>query len=363
MKIVIATGLYPPEIGGPATYAKLFEERLPKYGIEVSILPFSTVRHLPQIIRHIAYFWKTVRLSRNVDAILVQDTVSTGFPAAVASLLVRKPLILRVPGDYAWEQGIQRFGVRESLDDFQKRSYGLRVAILRAIQRFVARRARRVIAPSRYLARIVSGWISNKKDIDVIYNGVALAQVGFAQGVRAHGREVNRIVSSGRLVPWKGFGELIGIVAKHRDWRLDIFGDGPGRRELEERIATLGAGGRIALKGSVSREDMLETFARAAVFVLNSRYEGLSHTLVEAMAAGAPVVATRVGGNPEVVEDGANGLLVEAGDAAGLERALARLLSDEALRWKLGDAARDLAKDFSIEKTVEATANLIKSAV
>ncbi|KKW47238.1 MAG: Glycosyltransferase [Candidatus Kaiserbacteria bacterium GW2011_GWA2_58_9] len=170
-------------------------------------------------------------------------------------------------------------------------------------------------------------------------------------------------MSSGRLVPWKGFGELIGIVAKHRDWRLDIFGDGPGRRELEERIATLGAGGRISLKGSVSREDMLETFARAAVFVLNSRYEGLSHTLVEAMAAGAPVVATRVGGNPEVVEDGANGLLVEAGDAAGLERALARLLSDEALRGKLGDAARELAKDFSIEKTVEATANLIKSAV
>src|SRR3990167_9182049 len=173
MKIVIATGLYPPEIGGPATYAKLFEERLPKYGIEVSILPFSTVRHLPQIIRHIDYFWKIVRLSRNVDAILVQDTVSTGFPAAVASLLVRKPLILRVPGDYAWEQGIQRFGVRESLDDFQKRSYGLRVAILRAIQRFVGPRARRVSARSRYLARIVSGWISNKKDIDVIYNGVA----------------------------------------------------------------------------------------------------------------------------------------------------------------------------------------------
>src|SRR3989338_5487636 len=208
MKIVIATGLYPPEIGGPATYAKLFEERLPKYGIEVSILPFSTVRHLPQIIRHIAYFWKTVRLSRIVDAILVQDTVSTGFPAAVASLLVRKPLILRVPGDYAWEQGIQRFGVRESLDDFQERSYGLRVAVLRAIQRFVARRARRIIAPSKYLASIVNGWVWKKK-ADVIYNGIEIpATIDTA-------RRENLIVSSGRLVPWKGFKELVEVVAEH----------------------------------------------------------------------------------------------------------------------------------------------------
>ena len=89
MKLLIATGLYPPEIGGPATYAKLFEERLPRYGIEVSIFPFRTVRHLPPLIRHIVYGWKVFRMSRNADLILVQDSVSTGLPVADESRLFR----------------------------------------------------------------------------------------------------------------------------------------------------------------------------------------------------------------------------------------------------------------------------------
>src|SRR3989344_5996165 len=135
MRILIATGLYPPEIGGPATDAKLFEERLPRYGIEGAGVSFKTVRHLPLIIRHIAYGWKVSRAARSADLILVQDSVSTGLPVAIASFFGGKKFIIRVPGDYAWEQGTQRFGVRESLDDFQKRTYGLPVSVLRAIQR------------------------------------------------------------------------------------------------------------------------------------------------------------------------------------------------------------------------------------
>ncbi|MBI4068141.1 glycosyltransferase family 4 protein, partial [Candidatus Kaiserbacteria bacterium] len=104
-------------------------------------------------------------------------------------------------------------------------------------------------------------------------------------------------------------------------------------------------------------------FGSAAVFVLNSRYEGHSHTLIEAMATSAPVIATRVGGNPEIVQDGVNGILIDAGDKAALEKVLERVLSDAELRKKLGAAAAERAKDFSIEKTVEATASLLKSCV
>lgn len=353
MKILIATGLYPPEIGGPATYAKLFEERLPRYGIEVSVLPFRVVRHLPPVVRHIAYTWKIMQSARGVDAILVQDTVSTGLPAAVVSYIMRKPLILRVPGDYAWEQGVQRFGVKENPDDFQKRSYGPAVATFRAIQRFVVGRARRVIAPSQYLARIVSGWVPWKK-IDVIYNGIAV------DAGNSRERENNAIVSSGRLVPWKGFSELVDVVTRNASWKLKIFGSGPEHENVLKRAGA--AGGRIEILEQVSHEKLQEEFATAAVFVLNSRYEGLSHTLVEAMAAGTPVIATNVGGNPEVVQDGVNGFLIEAGDSAALERALQQLLSDESLRRRIGSAARERAKEFSIEKTLEATASLIKKS-
>ena len=358
MKILIATGLYPPEIGGPATYAKLFEERLPRYGIEVSVLPFRTVRHLPPIIRHVAYGWKVFSMARNADLILVQDSVSTGLPVAAASFFSGKKFVIRVPGDYAWEQGTQRFGVQESLDDFQERTYGLRVSILRAIQRFVVNRAHRVIAPSKYLARIVSGWLKHPRSIEVVYNGIET--VGSSNGVA---RQPNLIVSAGRLVPWKGFQDLIEVVGNHPEWKLDILGDGPQRKLLEERIEKHDAKSRVTLHGNVPHAEVQRAFARASVFVLNSSYEGLSHTLVEAMETGAPVIATRVGGNPEVVQDGVNGTLVDAGDKRGLEGALTNLMSDASLRGKLGAAAAQRATDFSIDKTVEATASLIKSCV
>lgn len=358
MRIVIATGLYPPDIGGPATYTKLFEERLPQYGIEVSVLPFRTVRSLPPIIRHVVYAWKLAQQARSADIIFVQDTVSTGFPAALVSLFIRKPLILRVPGDYAWEQGVQRFGVDDSLDEFQKHSYGLRVGLLRVLQRFVVNRARRVIAPSQYIARIVAGWSAHTKKIEVIYNGIEMIDE-----VHPTTRQSNLIVSAGRLVPWKGFEELIDLVGPHREWRLHILGDGPLRSTLSERIRKFGPTRQIGLDVAFSRTHTHQIFAEAAVFVLNSRYEGLSHTLLEAMAAGAPVVTTRVGGNPEVVEDGVNGILFDVGDSVGLERALSRILGDEDLRKRLGSAAAERAQDFSIDRTLEKTAALLKSSI
>lgn len=358
MRILLATGLYPPEIGGPATYAKLFEERLPRYGIEVSVLPFSTVRDLPPVLRHTTYLWKLLRIAPRADVILAQDTISTGLPAALAALLLRKWFVVRVPGDYAWEQGVQRFGVDDSLDDFQGRSYGVAVALFRMLQRFVIHRADRVIAPSNYLGNIIARWTRDKKRIDIIYNGIEVPS-----GTTAPSRQSDLIISSGRLVPWKGFIELIDVVAAHKEWRLDILGDGPQRVELIDRMWEMHAEKRVTLRGSVSHRDALRAFAEASAFVLNSRYEGLSHTLLEAMSVGTPVIATRVGGNPEVVDDGVNGLLIEGNNEKGLEEALARLLSDATLRKKLGEAAREKAKEFSIDKTVETTARLIKSLV
>lgn len=357
MRLLLATGLYPPEIGGPATYAKLFEQELPRYGIEVLVLPFGPVRSFPPMLRHIAYAWLLSQRIHRVDLVLVQDTVSTGLPTALICMLARKKYVVRVPGDYAWEQGVQRFGVKDSLDDFQHRSHGLFVGILRMIQRFVVNHAECVVAPSKYMAAIISQWSPKIRRIDVIYNGIELAES------LPVARQKNLIVSSGRLVPWKGFDELIDIVAAHKEWKLDILGDGPQLHALEKKIEKSGTKERIALRGRLSQSSARDAFAGAAVFVLNSRYEGLSHTLVEAMSVGTPVVATNAGGNPEVIEPGVDGVLVDVGDTKGLEQAIFRLMSDDTLRKKIGEAARNRAKDFSIRTTVEATASLLKSCV
>jgi len=90
MKILVATGLYPPEGGGPSTYAKALFDELPKQGVSVEVLPFSRVRKYPPVIRHMVYFFLCLKLSKEVSVIYAMDPVSVGLPASLAALFSGK---------------------------------------------------------------------------------------------------------------------------------------------------------------------------------------------------------------------------------------------------------------------------------
>lgn len=327
-QILIATGVYPPETGGPATYTTLLEERLPAYGFVVHVLPFRSVRHLPKLVRHFVYFVRCLRLGAYADIIYAQDTVSVGLPAALAAWLLRKKFVVRVPGDYAWEQARQRFGVSHELDEFQRRRYGFRIELLRGIQRFVVARAKRVVVPSQYMQRIVQQWGA---DSVVIYSSIAAP----------HPTSVKRpagvlIVSSGRRVPWKHFEGIERVVAREPSWTF-FFAE------------------------HLPRAEALGWVKAADVFVLNSTYEGLSHALVEAMMLGTPVVATAVGGNPELIQDGVDGLLVPPKDDEALYRAIKRAVEDRASARTRAEAARATTKKFSADATMGKLVELLRS--
>src|SRR3990167_4165522 len=103
MKILIATPLYPPEPGGPATYSKLLEDGLPKLGIDVVLVKFGDIRGLAKVFRHIAYFARVRKAAHDVDLIYALDPVSVGLPSLLAAWVARKPFMVKVVGDYAWE--------------------------------------------------------------------------------------------------------------------------------------------------------------------------------------------------------------------------------------------------------------------
>jgi len=357
MRILIATGVYPPESGGPATYSKLLEERLPVLGFRVKVLPFNLVRDLPKLVRHFAYFFTVLRVGKKADVFFAQDPVSVGLPTLMAAWMRRKKFVLKVVGDYAWEQGCQRDGIKDTLDDFQKNSYGFFVELLKVVEHFVARRASRVIVPSEYLAKIVRGWGVRPRNISVIYNGVDFDEVPVAPKVRPDGKT---IVTVARLVPWKGITALVDVVAKEKGWSLVIVGDGPERATLEHHAIACGNQDRVHFVGDVSHVEALGWIASSDVFILNSSYEGLSHVLLEALNLGRPIVVTNVGGNPEVVKDNESGLLVPAGNVDALHAALLRVLSDSDFARRLSLGAHKRAEDFSINETVRKTGELLK---
>jgi len=172
------------------------------------------------------------------------------------------------------------------------------------------------------------------------------------------------VVAVSRLNPMKGIDDYLKAVALLADRfaqaRFVIVGDGASRRELEEQARRLGIGERVVFTGT--RLDVAAILSQATVSVAPSLSEGLSNVVLESMAAGAPVVATRVGGTPEILEDGVTGLLVPPCDAPALAGAIGRLLGDAALARRLGEAARSRAlQRFSMQHMVRETEGLYRA--
>lgn len=355
-KILITTGIYPPSIGGPATYSKLLFDELPKRGFEVKVLSYDDVRKYPRGISHFIFMFKTISVGRGVDIIYTQDPVSVGWPTMLACRILKKKYVLRVPGDFAWEQGVRRFGVKDSLDEFVKgnHKYKSDVHRLKRVQKQVAENAQKIIVPSRYLKKIVGRWGIDENKIVVIYN--AFDEPKEIKRVDLKG--IN-LISVGRLVPWKGFRTLIEIapilVNKYPDLTLHIFGDGPLKNELQEKIQKLDLKDRVILHGGVDRSKLAGYMKSSDVFVLNTQYEGLSHTILEAMALGLPVITTNIGGNPEVIENEVNGFMLESDDKDSLVEKISNLLEDFNLRQKFISAGKEKVKIFNQEKMLSET--------
>lgn len=366
MKVLIATGLYPPEIGGPATYSKLLETELPKQGIEVVVLPFRAARRYPKVIRHIAYFFMLIRARYGVDIIYAQDPMSVGLPAAFAALVLRKKFVLKIVGDYAWEQAAQRSGYQGTLEEFQTASVGFIPMVFRMLERFVARRATQIVVPSKYLAGIVELWGIDKKRVTVIYNGVTISDVGVKEVIRGVLNFRGRLlISVGRLVPWKGFDVLIKVFAKLKkkfpDLTLFIAGGGPDAERLEGIARKNKVEESIIFAGVVDHDALLRYVKAADVFVLNTSYEGFSHQILETMAVGVPIVTTNVGGNPEIITDGQTGYLIKPNDESALASRITGLLEKHDVYQRITAAARAHVAGFSDAKTVAETATLLKS--
>jgi glycosyltransferase involved in cell wall biosynthesis len=354
MRILLATPLYPPEIGGPATYARFLEKELPPHGVAITVLPFSTVRRLPPGVRHLVYLFKLLALGRGADLIFAQDAYSVGLPSVAAATLLRRPLLIRVPGEYAWEQGVARFGVTDDMETFQKTRYGWRLELTRRIQSWTASKAGAIIVPSSFMQRIVIGWGIPESRVHRIENALVPHEPEAVESVAAP-----FALSAGRLVGGKGFEGLIRMMKDLPDWSLVIAGDGPLRGFLEAEVAREKLGERVRFLGRVSPGVMQGWYRAATAYVQNSRFESFSFQVAEALAAGTPTIATRVGGIPDLVEDGVNGVLVAPDDRDAIRAALVGVVEDPDLWRTRTEAGKRVVERLSPEHIVPQLLSLI----
>ena len=293
------------------------------------------------------------------DVIFAQDPVSVGFPAFLAARLLGKKYVVKIVGDYAWEQYSQKSKVKNqkfvTLEEFQEKRFDFMTEMRRWAERFVSCHADTVIVPSNYLKTIVLGWGVHPQKINVIYNSFDLpVTVSHKDDIRRRlGLNGTILVSAGRLVPWKGFEALIDVVAELKDkipdLRLYIMGDGPEHDTLELRIKNYKLNNTVFLLGRLSQKSLFDYIQSADVFVLNTGYEGFSHQLLEVAALGTPIVTTNVGGNRELIENQHTGLLVSYNDTQEIKKAIELLITNQELRDRLIKNGKEKVKLFSHE--------------
>lgn len=198
----------------------------------------------------------------------------------------------------------------------------------------------------------------NPKKIEVIYNGICFDK--FAPKPKKFGRMPSFGVV-GRLEIQKGHTYLLRALnlIKDRQWKLWIIGEGSLRKKLENQVKELGLEERVSFLGS--RHDVPELLSKIDIFVLPSLWEGLGIAVLEAAAMEKPIIASRVGGIPEIIEDKKTGLLVEPRDVKGLAEAIRSMITHEDEAREMGKRAREaVVKKFSVEKMAEAYEELYK---
>jgi glycosyltransferase involved in cell wall biosynthesis len=206
------------------------------------------------------------------------------------------------------------------------------------------------------------------KPVTLVYHGLDLRRFARAERMSpaAAGRLPDRpiiIASVGRTVPKKGYADLLAALAAlpaDLAWRFVHVGGGPLRPELKALAVRLGIGGRVEWRGAQDQDRVLALYRQADLFALASRVaedgdrDGLPNVLMEAQSQGLAVLATRTSGIPELIDDGATGMLVEAGDPHALAKALETLIREPALRQRFGEAGRRrIEAQFDMERGID----------
>jgi len=227
------------------------------------------------------------------------------------------------------------------------------LGIYNHLDRMALKRFQGLAAVSDSVAqRLLASGVPARK-IRTIANGIDVQTFERARPLQVLNFDGSKVVGMvARLDLQKGFEYLLRASSELRSafpgLKVVIVGEGPDRNEIEGMIHRLGLQSNVILAGQ--RSDMTGIYAAMDVFVLPSLNEGLPMTILEAMAASRPVIATRVGAIPKVIQDGETGLLVDPGDMNGLRDALARLLTDSDFCCRLGAAGHDwVSRNYTSE--------------
>lgn len=362
MKILITSPIFPPDLGGPSTYVPSLASYLVERGHDVTVVAFCSdpepkgwpfrVVSIPRgwmPWRYLADFLAVWREAKHADLLYINEHLA--FHVALAGRMRGTPMVIRVCVDGTWEISHRLGWHDDTITDYQYKAYDWKVAWARRLQRLWWGWMKRIVAPSRYLQGIVLGYDVPASRVELIHNAYhgPLEYPATKAECRARlGVPESRVLllSICRLMIWKGVDGLIRALARlPASHHLYVAGDGDQLECWTGLARELGLGDRVHFLGNVPHADVMAWIRAADVFVLNTSYEGLSHTLLEVLTLGTPPAVSDVCGNPELVEDGVNGRTFAPHDIDAIVGAIEDILGDpeRTARWVAAGRAKSRA--------------------
>jgi glycogen synthase len=376
VRVVEATQRFPPALGGVERVVDAIARRLVARGHSVEVVTTDLARDRPFTRLSVEPPTEpfSVRRHRAVRTLPLPHGLGIVAPGMASDLLSVRADVVHA----------HAFGVAPTwLASFARRCRPVPLVIethadrgrgtpgwemyARSVTRLTLRAADRIVAHTPSEAALLRSLGADPARVAVIPNGLDLAEFG-GQPPRTDASGPLTLLFVGRLAPeQKGLEPLLRAFARlpaASGTRLRLVGQDWGGGALVARLAReLHVEDRVTLTGALPRGQVLREYAAADIFVLPSLFEPFGLVLMEAMAAGLPIVASRVGGIPEVVAEGENALLCPPNDSAALAGALDRLVRDAALRTRLARAGADRVRQFSWDRILPRWIDLFETVI
>ena len=321
MNILITVGIFPPDIGGPASFVPKIANHLINMDNEVKIICLADEENLlledeldVLRIRRSTYlprrWFKTISLiikhGRKSDILFVNGL---GVEAAIANLYLRKKIVRKIVGDPVWERFYNKKRTFETFDDFQNLKQNLNVRIQKLIRNWSISSSEVVITPSDHLKEFINR-INPKTEVLKINNGIEITEF---KRSKAPLHEFNILINS-RLVVQKNIHLVIEAMdsIKNLDINLKIIGEGGEFASLEELITNLKIQNRVKMIGKVENNLISEYLKTSNLFIQASDYEGLPHSILEAINYEVPILSTEVGGCKDLLDNGDRGFIISS---------------------------------------------------
>jgi len=319
MDILITVGIFPPDIGGPASFVPKIAKYLINKGHNVKIICLSDKEHLtykddinvirinrnsPIIFRWLKTIVKIYSNSKKSDLIFVNGL---GTETTIANLFIRKKVIRKIVGDPVWERVYNKNLIDESFDDFQENNHGLSISLQKMIRNWSINKSNLIITPSQHLKNFIDK-IGFDKNIFVINNGVNIEQ---HNKVVLENNIIQLLVVS-RLVSQKNIDSIIKAVKvmENENIILNIVGEGSEINNLKLLVKKYELDKKINFIGKIENTKLNEYLKNADIFIQASNYEGLPHSILEAMNFEIPILSTDVGGCSVLLNKGERGYII-----------------------------------------------------